>query len=338
MSDLLTKLRAAALWYHSEGLCVIPIVPGDKRPAIDWEVYHAIRSTRDEIKTWWSETPYNVGVVHGAVSGNMVSIDIDHDGGIFAALNDKFPILSRGRVEQSGSYEGYHIPVRVSRFPDFGLDLKQNRPKGNKTWRTPIGAINIRAQFCQTVIPPSIHPSGNPYRFINKGPIVEIDNLDDVAAWAEGLLPKSAKSANRSPRKTNQAIYGNELLDTAIKSWTTMAIFRHFGVTGKHRSEPNGDTRVLGNGGLLINEESQAWYIFEADEGGGPIEAWAYLTFGSSEHKRRHLRAILLDMVYAAGGDVARFYRPGDENLVDISTPQIETPWSKKYSQAWSVA
>lgn len=339
MGDIVEKLRRSAIWYHNEGACVIPIEPGEKKPAIDWEKYHTEKSTLREIKDWWSKAPYNIGIVHGEVSGGLVSIDIDHDNGIFDSLACKFPQLVAGRIEQSGSQEGYHIPLLLGELPDFGLDARQQRQKGNKTWRTPLGAVNIRAQFCQTVVPPSIHPSGNSYKFIRKGQVTRVRNLDNLISWLTDLLPKSAKQVERKARKTGSTPpAGDTLIKTALSSWTTPDIFAHFGVTGDIRREANGDIRILGNGGLLINPDTSDWYLFEADEGGGQIEAWAYLTFGAAEHKHRHLRAILLDMVYSAGGDVARFYRPGDEKLIDISTPQIEPMWSNKYKTAWSPA
>jgi hypothetical protein len=142
----------AAMFYHNEGLNVIPVIHKDKRPALAWEEYHTRKSTQEEIAEWFNR-PANIGIVHGAVSDNYITLDLDHDQGIFEAIKTVFPEMTKGRIEQSGSLEGYHVPLRLKALPDFGYDAKLERLKGNKTWKTMIGVVNIRAQFCQSVSP-----------------------------------------------------------------------------------------------------------------------------------------------------------------------------------------
>ena len=72
-----------ALQFHNEGLCVIPCKERDKKPVIEWGIYHTQRSTVNEIKQWWHNGhTYNIGIVHGEVSGNYTTIDLDDDHGI----------------------------------------------------------------------------------------------------------------------------------------------------------------------------------------------------------------------------------------------------------------
>lgn len=330
----------AAKFYYGEGLNPIPITPGNKNPVVDWEIYQTQRVTTTEIEHWWNnghQQTFNIGIVHGEVSGNYISIDLDHDTGILEAIGAIFPDLVSGRLEQSGSGQGYHIPLFVGELPDFGQDSKHNRPKGNKTWKCDLGIVNIRARYCQTVVPPSIHPSGNPYKFLQPRKITRVDNLDDFINWLNLIAPPKPKpkppSSNQASSRPGQA---KNLIEEVKSIWTTKKVLDHFGIVGKIQREGNNDIRILGHGGLIINEETDDWYCFSDEEGGGPIEAWAWQRFGNTEAKKNNFRMILLEMARDGGIDVCQYYRPGDENLVpglDISGSDLV--WESKYSGYW---
>ena len=328
------SLRDAARKYHDEGLCVIPVVPRQKRPAIDWERYQTTRSTKQEVQAWWRLNPnYNVGIVHGKVShGNSkaayVTIDIDHDDGLYDAFKSTFPRLLKGRVEQSGSLEGYHVPFLLDVLPDFGHN--GDKPKGNKTWKTDLGNANIRARRAQTVVPPSVHPSGNRYRYIQKGPITRVHDLNAVIGWLTELAPEPEQ--DKRPlhrRKQRHQPVGNGLLDAVLDAWTPLDVFQHFGMAS-HVQREHGEVRLLGHGGLLVDDER--WYCFEAEYGGGAIEAWGWARHGSAFNKDAQLRETLLEMAQAAGMDTARWYRPGDER---VSVPDDGDRGRWKRDRAW---
>jgi hypothetical protein len=327
----------AALSYHGEGLCVIPVKPGGKAPALaSWERYQTTRSTEDEVRAWFGNgRSYNVGIVHGEVSGNYVTLDVDHDAGIYAMMQDTFPKLFDGRLEQSGSGGGYHISLRVDRLPDFGTHLQ--RPRGNRTWKTEHGVVNIRARFCQTVAPPSIHPSGKPYRFIRTGPITQLPNLNELIAWLDRLSPSKAglKPQGNTPRPIRPPA-ANSLVEAVKAAWpTAVGVFKHFGLEINQRQEPNGETRLLGHGGLMIAADDPAvWYNFSDEIGGSVIDAWGWQRFGSAFDRRRHFRRVLLEMAQAAGIDVAQFYRRGDERLTAQGKGDRQH-WEKQYSNRW---
>ena len=57
-----------ALRYEAMGFCVIPLLPGQKEPAIKWGEYQNRRSTPKEIMEWWKKWPNaNIGVVTGQI-------------------------------------------------------------------------------------------------------------------------------------------------------------------------------------------------------------------------------------------------------------------------------
>jgi len=331
MSDLLLK---SALYYLSEGLCVIPILPRDKRPALaTWEEYQTRRSTVEEIAAWFGgNSTYNIGLVHGPVSGGYCVIDVDHDAGLLDTLRERFPFLFAGRLEQSGSGEGYHIPFRLATAPDFGQDERQGRPRGNRTWKLTAGIANVRYAFCQSVAPPSIHPSGNRYRFLQKGPLVEVLNLDAVIDWLNTQAPPPARAASPSAPPPIRPADG-DLVSAVKAAWpTAVSVFSQFGMVHDSREE-HGELRLLGNGGLLVRlDNPDTWYCFSDEVGGGVFEAWGWCRFGSAYDKRRNFRQVLVEMAQAAGIDVAAFYRKGDERAVARPTAAAMS-WTGKYPQ-----
>ena len=336
-------ILTAALQYHSEGLCVIPCKPRNKMPALHaWEEYQTRRSEYDEVRRWFEKGECNVGVVHGPVSNNYVTLDFDHDAGLFDIMRTKFPALFTGRLEQSGSMEGFHLPLFVDNLPDFGYAEKQGRPRGNKNWKTKTGECNVRVSSCQTIAPPSIHPTGNRYRFIQEGDIIRTESLDPVVEWLNKLAPppppKRLKATinNRTPNNNN----GSNLVESVKSAWTSaLDVFRHFGMANDVRADRGGELRLKGNGGLLIRgDDPTLWYNFSDEVGGDLIDAWGYCRFGSAYDRDKHFRDTLIEMAGVAGLDVARHWRRGDERI----TGQIEKEgdrwlWTKQYDGRWGL-
>ena len=67
---------ASAICLHSEGFCLLPLLPGGKRPARRWKRLQTERPTADELVEWFARNDYEIGIVTGAISGITV-IDCD---------------------------------------------------------------------------------------------------------------------------------------------------------------------------------------------------------------------------------------------------------------------
>lgn len=312
------QLLNAALGYHDENLCVIPVQPMAKKPALPtWEEFHTRQSTLDEINHWWNngyKQDFNIGIVHGEVSGNYVTLDIDHNTGLMTELVNDHDYLFSGRIEQSGSGEGFHIPLRLDTLPDFGQDLKQGRLRGNRTWKTPTGHLNIRCRYCQTVAPPSIHPSGQAYTFIQTGPILKLPNLDHLIEW----LSKLAAPPPISPQRVTT--YSSDDLIGQVKSaWNVLKVFQHFGKAASPRTEANGELRLMGNGGLLLTPNLEEFYVFSDDFGGGIFHAWGYCLMGSAYDNSRDFYPVLIQMAKAAGIKLSPLTIPDNDKLVIVA-------------------
>ncbi|MBC7219064.1 MAG: bifunctional DNA primase/polymerase [Hadesarchaea archaeon] len=152
--------------YRSLGFCVIPAVYGDKRPEIAWEPYQRKRPSEEEIARWFHDgRPHNVAIVCGAVSGNLVVLDFD-DVSVYEKFFDVKKIERETIVVRTGSGKR-HVYLRSTEpVPSF---------------KVPQIRLEVRSDGNIVIAPPSMHPSGNRYKFIgNTRKLLEVDDLLEV--------------------------------------------------------------------------------------------------------------------------------------------------------------
>lgn len=104
----LSDLGQAALAYATEGLRVLPCVPGRKTPMIkNWPV----RATRDAsvVARWWSAWPSaNVALITGTPGYDVLDVDVRPSGSGLATLDR---LEAEGRLSE---------PIKVVRTPSGG--------------------------------------------------------------------------------------------------------------------------------------------------------------------------------------------------------------------------
>lgn len=151
MTDNRTVLDEAH-FYAARGWRVVPILPGQKRPALDAWVE---RATTDHvlIDDWWRAHPdHGVGIVTGEQSGLFVlDIDPEHGGDdTLADLEHTHGPLA-DTIETITGSGGRHI---LFTWPGWnpGTNAGQLGP-----------GLDLRAEGGQIVAPPTIHPNGRPY-------------------------------------------------------------------------------------------------------------------------------------------------------------------------------
>ena len=178
-------IGAAALAYAALGLSVIPL--DGKRPDLkSWTQYQHERAGEKTIRSW---TFGNVGIVCGAVSGNLVVLDLDGAAG-YAAFAATFPALTQTYTVASGGGVGRHVYFYADQLPP-----------SVKAMNTPIGHLEVCADGRQVVAPPSIHPiTRQPYRIEKALDILRVPNLDDLVAWVEAFKPRQETRAWQPPR------------------------------------------------------------------------------------------------------------------------------------------
>ncbi len=144
--------------YKSEGFSVIPLIPKGKKPAItSWTEYQNRIATDDELEKWFGNgSKYNIGIVTGKISKIDV-LDFDSQEAIQYAKNHKFP-----ETPAVKTYKGLHYYYAHK-------DGVRNFQK-----RDALPGIDLRGDGGYIVAPPSLHPSGHHYQWVDgKG-------LDDI--------------------------------------------------------------------------------------------------------------------------------------------------------------
>jgi len=145
---------AAALAGLKRGWSVVPVMPRAKRPIIRWEVFQHRKASEEEARGWFRRWPdANLSLVTGALSG-VVVLDVDprHGGddslARLEAANGALPQTVESVTGGGGRHIYFAHPGRETR---------------NRAGIEP--GLDLRGDGGTIVLPPSIHPSGNPYRW-----------------------------------------------------------------------------------------------------------------------------------------------------------------------------
>ena len=127
-----------------KNLSVIPLMPGQKRPAVkEWSVFSSRLPTQEEIDKWSSKDGFNIGLVCGQAS-KIIAIDIDKEESIHKCPPS--PVAKKGKKGLTRFFK-YNGEVNIKRH-DLGIELLSDG--------------------CQTVLPPSLHPDGMQYQWVGE--------------------------------------------------------------------------------------------------------------------------------------------------------------------------
>jgi hypothetical protein len=140
-------------YYENEGLNVIPLIPGDKKPVSEWKEYQQRKITKEEINNFFLQgTQHNIGVVCGKISDNLYVLDFDTEEIFqrFFTKKDGLTIVKTGR--------GYHVYFKAE-SPVKTLSMLDSEGKEIAT---------LKGEGSYVVGPPSLHPSGARYEFIRR--------------------------------------------------------------------------------------------------------------------------------------------------------------------------
>jgi len=174
----MSKNLAVALRFLAQGIAVIPPAnDGSKRPAFAWQRFQNELPTPDELLMWFKEGVDGIGVVTGAVSGNLEMLELE--GRAVAqkmhieiaeiannsGLGSLWSRLNAGYVEVTPS-GGLHWLYRVSDGKIGGnlkLACKPGENGGVDVW------AETRSEGGFTITAPSaggVHPSGGAWQLI----------------------------------------------------------------------------------------------------------------------------------------------------------------------------
>lgn len=176
----------AALAYARLDLSVVAIK--GKMASVKWIPLQARRSSLYQIEHWARcGLLSSVGVITGAVSGNLVVMDLDSLQTV-SKFEFEFPDLLNTYTVASN--RGKHIYWYV-----------ENLPPTTKT-----EGYELRANGCYVVAPPSVHPSGKSYSVVNPVEIARVHDLDRVVEFIEAI------KAEKQPEPEKRQVTGVEPL------------------------------------------------------------------------------------------------------------------------------
>ncbi len=176
-------LSNSALDYRKRGLSVIPLRPKSKEALHAWKAYQKKKATEAQIKSWWKESPRaNVGIVTGKVSGIIV-IDCDSDQASERFEKD-YP--EAAKTLQSRTGKGTHFYFKWA----TGIRNNAGTVLG--------GGIDVRSDGGYVIAPPSIHPNGKAYRWLNQ------KSIKPLPRTLKEVLTISTKKQSQ-PQTTNSS-------------------------------------------------------------------------------------------------------------------------------------
>lgn len=171
--DAATPLDAARE-YVRRGWCVVPIPFKQKRPVIKgWE---QLRLTDTDLAEYFDQ-PANIGLILGEPSGSLVDIDLDCVEA--RAIAGKYLPETTARTGRAGAADSHWWYIAT--------DAKTVQHRDPVTRQM---IVELRSTGGQTVVGPSIHPTGQPYDVLMGEPaIVPAEMLTAcVAALANRVI------------------------------------------------------------------------------------------------------------------------------------------------------
>jgi hypothetical protein len=141
----------AAARYIQRGLTVVPVPPGSKNPQRPgWE---RLRISLEDVPRYFDDSQ-NIGIHVGAPSGWRVDVDLDAPETRKVAGRFLEPTLTSGRASAPDSHWWYVSPGAEHRpFTDLSGKM----------------LLELRSTGHHTLVAPSVHPSGERYRWSESG-------------------------------------------------------------------------------------------------------------------------------------------------------------------------
>jgi hypothetical protein len=160
--DICVAWDANALQYLAHGYSVIPLMPRQKGPKLGgWSNYCEQLMDPDTARQHCGKNN-NIGLCLGPAS-NLCAVDIDTDDPELIKKIEK--LLPVSPLRKKGA-KGYTVFYRYN-----GMDSKSVKDdKGN--------GLDFLSKGRQTVLPPSIHPSGIEYQWLTSTTLLDVDKKD----------------------------------------------------------------------------------------------------------------------------------------------------------------
>ena len=209
-----TNMMEQAMIYLGMDFSVIPIA-ANKIPLVSWELYQKRRPTEEKVREWFI-TNHNIAIITGEIS-NLTVVDIDPRNG---GTNDFLKDIKTPYSKTGGG--GYHYYFKYLKGSNCRAGIRPG--------------VDIKSSGGYVLAPPSMHKSGNRYKWI-------VDPLDCEFAQVPEFLAKEILFNNESNGEFNSkfdftklegvsegsrnesaaSVIGHLLAALPEKEWTTTA-------------------------------------------------------------------------------------------------------------------
>ncbi len=135
-----------AMDYTRRGMSCVPVPMGEKNPNFKgWQNFHL---AVEDVANVFGGTPKNIGILTGEPSGWRVDVDLDVSEATKIAEKFLPSTVTSGREEAPRSHRWYVSPgSKTKKWQDVGGGM----------------LLELRSTGCQTLVEPSLHPSGDRY-------------------------------------------------------------------------------------------------------------------------------------------------------------------------------
>lgn len=206
-----------ALDYAAAGYAVIPVKRSDKAPYTAHGLKDASKDP-ETIRRWWEQWPdANVAIACGAVSNNLVVVDVDFK-----------PAEGKNGIQSLQAWQAQHgdFPATVVAHTGTGgrhYYFHVADPKAYKNRVDAIPAVDIRGDGAYVVAYPSVHENGKMYTW-HRG--VSITDPDEVAEANESVLdllelnsrePAASKQQHAAKRQQVKNVRSGNRNDTVYR-------------------------------------------------------------------------------------------------------------------------
>lgn len=236
--------------------------------------------SKNQFEEGWPNKPHTLeeAITHARSKGNVGILTGKHSGGIVAIDRDvHFPetIEMLGDLGKTTKIIRDNAPERGKFLYRVDGDLPPSAVwKENPTDKHP--ACEFLAKGRHALTDPSESEGGH-YRLIDTNygiqaiTLVELDYIWRLVTG--GSLHKEQRAKEDAEQeKANK----DDFVRRVKEEWTVEKVFDHFHRIEHGTAKDKGETRLLGNGGLLVSADGKQWYCHADSIGGDNLDAWAY--------------------------------------------------------------
>jgi len=197
MTDKPKTIPDDALAYHALGWCVIPIRAGKKLPAIrSWKQYQKVRPDENQLRKWFAANNRNIAVVLGPVSADLACRDFDTMAE-YEKWSKAYTDLAK-KLPTVRTAKGMHVY--------FEADIEGIKHIAN-------GELRGKGGYC--LLPPSVHPEGPVYQWVNP---LSNGNLIKLDIEQAGFLGEQADVTEQTEQpEQSEAIEVKGVIEKAIE-------------------------------------------------------------------------------------------------------------------------